>query len=1619
MNRYPNFVAFVLLSLMLMPGSQEAYAQRPEDVRDASSEKVFPELVAGSFRPLLFEANTGQAGGGYDFLLRGNGFTAATRSDGIDLMPSKAPDSSTSALGAVADHIRIQWVGHTAGVRAQGEEESAYRVHYWDLYSPQARLPKSVSSFHRVRYRNIYDKVDLVYHTKGGRLEYDFEIRPDADTERIRFRVDGELAIGVDDEGNLRLGGGKSGILQRRPRAFQRIDGVEREVSARFVARGEREFGFSLGDYDRSHELIVDPVIEKTLFFGGMEGTSVREIRKDAAGNVYFFGYTWGALPGDPSPKEPIASLSGATTLLFGTKVSADLSQALYTVYFPVSADPDIGYRYLMDVTPGGDIGVATQLSKDNYNTEVTVGPYGFARDRNVHWYSAQSYVLRISGNGRVLAFSTILACNGGTRLVGIKADAKENLLVMTSVAGTAFPVVPGALGSTNANPAASEKFLAKLSPTGELVYNARLTELGYGDSMMNVDRFNRLILTGSASADTIPLSANAVRRTFQGNTEGYLVVLSEDGASYDYATYLGGSGGDTAGRTMFDPQGNLYVVLRGTSTDYPTSPNGFQPFPMASSGYSETNQAVLLKLNPNLTQIAYGTYLNLGPVNGYNPLLDSSGSLYLFTTFGNVPYDDSLPRGTTGAMFPTVNEGARTYMGRLSTDGQLLEYASYIPTLPGGIAVFEMLADQRLLIVQSTTSGSYTANSVIPPTDPVGIRSEGAEPASGTVWLGIIDLGNPQHCYVTVSPSDLTIPAAGSTGTLSVSGAPGCPWRVQGNYRSSSNLAYLDITFEPMNGVGNGIIRYNVKENPDSRSRRGFQGEVGISSLRIEQDAATCDEQSLNPSSLTFNASGGGQWVSYATKANCVWNLTSDSPWISFSQDLNQTAYPEWLSNYSSRSFVVNVEPNAFVTRVGTVRVGKLTMAVTQQAGSCSATLSPAQQSVPSDGGTANFQLSATGAGCNWKAHLIGTASLVGSNEGTGSSTIAVIVPKNSTTSARTISLLVASRVATINQSANTCEIALNSSSTTVPHGGGHFWFRVLASGDGCTYQPTPTVGWISIWTHPIFGSGDVAYDVEPNPGNSPRTGYIDVLGKRFEVRQEGGTAQAQITVDSVPSGLAIALNGAVETTPFTIVQDVSKPFNISAPLLLPGAEEGIRWAFSSWSDGGRSTHVVPLSAGSQSLVVTYQKQYLLTVTGVDSGSVNVSPAHSDGFFDAGERVLVTALPASGWHFVNWVSGSTGTQNPVTITMDGPKVIAPNFVPNAGAGYPAVLILEGLPVFHAGNGTQVLEASVTLQSTAAPIPLGPPVVECATAPNLISATINSGATPAMLHLEVNSGVAEALASGQYACVIRVARNDGGTPNPVEISSLVNVQHSSSNGSTIHAAVDGASFQPIPLAPDAIVSLFGENLSGGTEKANTMPLPTTLQSTRLLLRNGGEEWEMPLFYVSESQINALIPGTVPFGQATIRLLRNNTEMATIPIAIEPISPALFTANSSGQGAPAGYYIRSKGDVQVRGELATCPGDGDPCVPLAMNWGANDEDVFLILFGTGFRGFTLLPPEVRANNVAAQANYVGPQGEFVGLDQINVKLPRLLKGTGEGNLSIRHAGRNVNVVRIHY
>jgi uncharacterized repeat protein (TIGR02543 family) len=67
--------------------------------------------------------------------------------------------------------------------------------------------------------------------------------------------------------------------------------------------------------------------------------------------------------------------------------------------------------------------------------------------------------------------------------------------------------------------------------------------------------------------------------------------------------------------------------------------------------------------------------------------------------------------------------------------------------------------------------------------------------------------------------------------------------------------------------------------------------------------------------------------------------------------------------------------------------------------------------------------------------------------------------------------------------------------------------------------------------------------------------------------------------------------------------------------------------------------------------------------------GSVTVSPALSTGRYDEGATVTLTAEPAGGWKFDGWSGDATGSESPLTITMDADKSITAKFLPVVTGG--------------------------------------------------------------------------------------------------------------------------------------------------------------------------------------------------------------------------------------------------------------------------------------------------------------------------------------------------------------
>ncbi len=234
---------------------------------------------------------------------------------------------------------------------------------------------------------------------------------------------------------------------------------------------------------------------------------------------------------------------------------------------------------------------------------------------------------------------------------------------------------------------------------------------------------------------------------------------------------------------------------------------------------------------------------------------------------------------------------------------------------------------------------------------------------------------------------------------------------------------------------------------------------------------------------------------------------------------------------------------------------------------------------------------------------------------------------------------------------------------------------------------------------------------------------------------------------------------------------------------------------------------------------------------------------------------------------------------------------------------------------------------------------------------------------------------------------------------------------------TLFVTASAASYRFDSIASESIVAGFGVNLStqsaSGTDTDTTTPgiqLPTTLVGTTVRV-NGVAA---PLFYVSPGQINYLIPAVTPLGDVPVTVTTASGATAAGTINVRLVAPAIFAANADGRGVPAAQLLRvAANNVQTYEPLSARNEAANRILATPINLGPEGERVFLILYPTGLRrvpdpngdGNRNEFTRVIINGLSVVPAYAGPQGSLVGLDQVNVEIPRTLLGSGALDVQI--------------
>ncbi|MDT4968945.1 MAG: uncharacterized protein QOJ64_3682, partial [Acidobacteriota bacterium] len=212
------------------------------------------------------------------------------------------------------------------------------------------------------------------------------------------------------------------------------------------------------------------------------------------------------------------------------------------------------------------------------------------------------------------------------------------------------------------------------------------------------------------------------------------------------------------------------------------------------------------------------------------------------------------------------------------------------------------------------------------------------------------------------------------------------------------------------------------------------------------------------------------------------------------------------------------------------------------------------------------------------------------------------------------------------------------------------------------------------------------------------------------------------------------------------------------------------------------------------------------------------------------------------------------------------------------------------------------------------------------------------------------------------------------------------------------SVVNGASLGNEPatteaVAPDSYAAAIGGALASSTEQAHKQPngtFPTTVAGTTVTVNGRSAQ----IFYVSPTLVYFLVPPQTELGTATVIVTNSEGFRSQGTVPVLRAAPGLFTR--SGDGTGEGVILNAQTEQ---------PGPFDP----------SDGNLRLVIFATGVRNATTVTATAAGRALTVESFVAS--ADMPGFDEIRVRVPADLRGTGTVNLVVRADGRDSNPVTV--
>jgi hypothetical protein len=559
--------------------------------------------------PAGFEENRGQAPEEVRFLGSVGGHRVFFTSEGVQFVLVKLPPRPAAGEGDATElrerkpdvvaRVGMIFDGASPETLVVGGDLLPGKVHH--LVGPPSAWRRDIPLYARVRYEGVYPGIDAVFYDAGGWLKYDFLVAPGAQPEKIQLQVNGAESLRLTEEGDLLIHTAAGEIRQRRPFVYQERSGEREEVGGSFAIAGNH-VAFTVGPYDRSRVLVIDPQIGYSTYIGGNRDDQgfFGGLAVDGEGNAYVSGETNSAT----------GLLSGRTTRdAFVAKIDPKGERLLFLVYLGGSGDDQAfdvfvdgaGNAYLTGTTtspnftgadPSGYVSIPPYSIFDTFLVKLTStgalvysryfglgSGFAIAADRDGNAYlSSGGSVDKFDPSGGHLA-TTSFVNEGHTTTRDLRLDAAGNIYATGHHAPT-----PAAL---------DDVFVARVSADLGSTAFVLLPSGGGQDRAWGLatDGAGNVYVAGETNPDPHLPSQKM---------DAFVAKLTPD-LSLLYLTHLGGSDWDQGRGVAADGSGSLYVTGPTASLDFPTK----DPFTTPSRLGS-----FVMKLKADTSEVVWSTLI-------------------------------------------------------------------------------------------------------------------------------------------------------------------------------------------------------------------------------------------------------------------------------------------------------------------------------------------------------------------------------------------------------------------------------------------------------------------------------------------------------------------------------------------------------------------------------------------------------------------------------------------------------------------------------------------------------------------------------------------------------------------------------------------------------------------------------------------------------------------------------------------------------------------------------------------------------------------------------------------------------------------------------------------------